>query len=426
MRQLAHSADGSSYSSWDVFPHQVLTGRSHFDPNQDRIRKVWFSTGDIYRIFDDFDSFGTIREPSEQLQSLIPKKIGNREVPIDKNPMFVYFAGRSTVLATPLSFGKFEVQHWPFARSDNQGAKIITQMRIQLEFGSAVTLSECLKKLVILGQFLNLVAGRSQVIENVQIELDKCKSKELPLSLHWILGPIQVGEQELDEPSRIDMPLDGVRRAEEFSQVIEQWFKSEDHTLARARLNSCRERGNCFDVDRLVAAANLFDLTVTLKPLEIPKNLTEIRKNCLDALRALPRSDERDSAIMALSRIGAPSLMKKVLSRAAIVCRYFSLEDLDKVLRQAVKCRNYFVHGPGDNSFNFPAVERHTIFLTETLEFVFAAAELIDCGWNANNWRHRPHTGNHWFSRYISHYDESKADLFSDIERSKKSGSMNQ
>jgi hypothetical protein len=403
-----------------VFPHQILTGRTYFDPDKDRIRKVWFSTGDIYRIFDDRDSFGTIWKTSEQLQSLIPREIGKREVPIGAEPKFAYFAGRSTPLTVPLSFGKLEVQHSPFVRSDAHGAGITTQMMIKLDFLPTVTLMECLQKVSKVGQFLDLVAGRSQGIEKVAIELERYDSTELPLSLYWSLGPQQAGEQVLDEPSWIDMPLDGIRRAEEFSRVISNWFQSDDHSIARVRLNSCRRNGNNFDVERLVAAANLFDLTAVLKPVEIPKELADVRKDCLVALRALPRSDERDSAIMALSRIGAPTLMKKVLSRVAIMRHHFILENLDEVLRQAVKCRNYFVHGSGDKSLNISVVTRHKVFLTETLEFVFAAAELIDCGWDASAWRLRPHTGHHWFSRYISEYAESSGGFFADLERAAK------
>lgn len=189
--------------------------------------------------------------------------------------------------------------------------------------------------------------------------------------------------------------------------------------LLRARLHSCREGGNHFDTNRLVAAANMFDITYSLKPVEVPQELAKVRDECLLALRALPRSDDRDSAIMALSRIGTPTLMKKVLSRAAVLRGHFHLKDLDKVLRQAVKCRNHFVHGPGDKGFKYAAVESHTHFLTETLEFVFAAAELIECGWAASDWRHRPHTGYHWFSRFISDYTQACQELLSDLERAK-------
>ena len=182
-------------------------------------------------------------------------------------------------------------------------------MRVQVEFEPAVNLEECLSKAASIGQFLSLVAGRTQGIENVQFAIDGRDSKELPLSLYWSLGPQQANGQKLDIPSWIDMLLDGVRRPDEFRQVIECWFSTNQHSIARARLHLCREAGNRFDVDRLVAAANLFDLTSSLTPTEVPPELAKVRDECLRAFKDLPRTDERDSAIMALSRIGTQTLM---------------------------------------------------------------------------------------------------------------------
>lgn len=419
MPSQSSNSKGERSWSWSVFPHQVLSGRSHFNPGADRIRKVWFSVGDIYQIFDDFDSFGTLVAPAAELQSSLPRIIGNRHVPIGTEPRIVYFAGRCVLLEASLSFGKLEVQHWPIAVANSHGAHINNQMRIHIEFEPAIDLEECLSKVAEIGQFLSLVAGRTQEIENVGIAMEGRDSNEVPLSLYSSFSPKQTNEQDLDTPSWRDMPLDGVRRMDEFRKVTEQWFFSNNHALARARLHSCREAGNYFNVDRLVAAANMFDLTSTLTPKDVPERLAKVRDDCLAALRALPRCDDRDSAIMALSRIGAPTLMKKVLSRAAILRGHFILEDLDKVLRHAVKCRNHFVHGPGDKGFNYEAVEHHVHFFTETLEFVFAAAELIECGWAAGDWRLRPHTSHHWFSRFISDYSRACQQLLSDIETAK-------
>ncbi|MFA5826140.1 MAG: hypothetical protein WC825_09235 [Gallionellaceae bacterium] len=419
MPTQAWNVDGKHTSSWNVFPHQVLVGHSHFNPSEDRIRKMWFSTGDIYQIFDDFDSFGTLVAPAEQLQSVLPQTIGKRQVPKGPKPRFVYFAGRSNLLEASLSFGKLEVQHWPMAQTDSHGARITTQMMVQVEFEAAVNLEECLSKVASIGQFLSLVAGRTQGIENVQFAIDGRDNKELPLSLYWSLGPQQASGQKLDIPSWTDMPLDGIRRAVEFRQVIERWFSTNQHAIARARLHLCREAGNRFDVDRLVAAANLFDHTNALAPTEVPPELAKVRDECLRALKELPLTDERDSAIMALSRIGTQTLMKKVLFRATVLRGHIRLEDMDKVLRQAILCRNYFVHGSDDKRFNYDVVKSYTPFLTETLEFVFAAAELIECGWGAREWQNRFHTGHHWFSRFISDYPQASQELLSDLDQAK-------
>lgn len=425
MPSQSWNSNGKSSWSWTVFPHQVLSGRSVFNPGADRIRNVWFSVGDIYQIFDDFDSFGTLVAPAAELQSSLPRTIGNRQVPIGTEPRIVYFAGRCVLLEASLSFGKLEVQHWPIAASNSRGAHINTQMKVHIEFEPAIDLEECLRKVAGIGQFLSLVAGRTQGIEKKEVAMEGRDSNEVPLSLYSSLSPKQANEQDLDTPSWRDMPLDGIRRMDEFRRVTEQWFFSNKHALARARLYACREACNHFNVDRLVAAANMFDLTSTLTPTNVPDKLEKVRDDCLAALRALPRCDDRDSAIMALSRIGAPTLMKKVLSRAAILRGHFTLEELDKVLRQAVKCRNYFVHGPGDKGFNYVAVEHHVSFFTETLEFVFAAAELIECGWAAGEWRLRPHTGHHWFSRFIADYSRACQQLLSDIETAKLTKVLN-
>ena len=161
----------------------------------------------------------------------------------------------------------------------------------------------------------------------------------------------------------------------------------------------------------------MFDLAITPPPKGISDDLAKVKDECLRALRALPKSDDRGSAIMALSRIGTPTLMQKVLTRVAVLRGHFLLEDLDKVLRQAILCRNYFVHGPGDERFNYEVVEHHTAFLTETLEFVFAAAELVECGWDGNEWRRRHHTSQHWFSRFVSEYKHESQSLLSDLKK---------
>ena len=110
---------------------------------------------------------------------------------------------------------------------------------------------------------------------------------------------------------------------------------------------------------------------------------------------------------MALKRVGAPSLRKKILARAAVVKSRF---ELDEVLRHAVLSRNYFVHGGGER-LDYAGVEPFTVFLTETLEFVFAAAELIECGWDGAAWKQKLQTGRHWFSRYLNGYSGDGRDL---------------
>ena len=415
----AWGQDGRTSTSWNIQPHQILIGNKHFNPVTDRIRKAWFSTPDIYHLFDDMDSYGIVFRPSPEQVSVIPKTIGNRQVPHGPRPILTYFAGRTELLNAQLAFGKFSVVSSAGPNSSSRGVKIDAKIWIQLEFNEPAELELCLGRIRAIAQFLSIIAGRSQGVEGLHVEKNDADEKPLPIDVYWVLGPRQ-SEEEQHEPSWHDIPLDGIRWPDEFTRVIEKWFDSDDLKPARARLYSCLDAGSHFTPDRLVAAANLFDLSIGTATEEISRELAQAKQECLRILKAVPCSDDRDGAIQALHRIGSLTLLKKVLTRANILRGHFQMGDLDKILKQAILFRNYFVHGPSDTRFKYEVVEPHRIFLTETLEFVFAAAELIECGWEGRSWHLRPHTGDHWFTRYLSDYDEASRSLLAALDNAKK------
>jgi ApeA N-terminal domain 1 len=388
-------------------------GSRHFNPASDMITDVWFSVSDAALIFDDFDSYGVLFDSNVSVLDVIPKSVGDRKVPLGPSPKLAYFAGRCNVLEAVVSEGLISVQHCPIPEmGSSEGIRLRSLLKLGISFSEPTELSSCLNAISKLTQFLSLVAGRSQAVSNVQIQIKGAGDKDRPLSMHWSFAPSAAStENEQDKPSFFDMPLDAIRQPDEFVCTLASWWEtSKIQGLARARLHSCRARGNQFDVDRLVAAANMFDLRVTNVETEVPAGLAQVCKDSVKALKKFPRTDDRDSVIMALQRVGAPSLRKKILARAAVVRSRFVLDDLDEVLRLAVLSRNYFVHGGGER-LDYDRVEPFTAFLTETLEFVFAAAELIECGWDGAAWKRKPHTGMHWFSRYLSGYSGDARNL---------------
>ena len=78
------------------------------------------------------------------------------------------------------------------------------------------------------------------------------------------------------------------------------------------------------------------------------------------------------------------------------------------VTDQAVNCRNHYVHGSEpkfDYINNFDAV----ILFTDTLEFVFAASDLIDSGWDVKTWCQSGTIMSHPFSQYrVTYADRLK------------------
>ena len=119
----------------------------------------------------------------------------------------------------------------------------------------------------------------------------------------------------------------------------------------------------------------------------------------------LPVSPERDSILNALGRIGKATLKRKVRSRAKRITDVIGdrFPDLELVVDQAINCRNYYVHGSETNIDYSRNTDRVTFF-TDTLEFVFAASDLVESGWDIGAWSNHGTTLSHPFGQYLVTY----------------------
>jgi hypothetical protein len=77
--------------------------------------------------------------------------------------------------------------------------------------------------------------------------------------------------------------------------------------------------------------------------------------------------------------------------------------DLELVVNQAVDCRNYYVHGTG-LKIDYSKYLDQVYFLTDTLEFVFAASDLVQSGWDITAWAKKRSTLSHPFGKYWYNY----------------------
>ncbi|TAM83548.1 MAG: hypothetical protein EPN47_05405 [Acidobacteria bacterium] len=144
----------------------------------------------------------------------------------------------------------------------------------------------------------------------------------------------------------------------------------------------------------------------------VPKGLQAARETSRNAFRSLPASPERDNVLGILGRIGKASLKQKIRHRAAMIIsevgeRFPQLLD---VTDEAVDCRNYDVHGSEpkfDYNRNFDAVT----FFIDTLEFLFAASDLVEAGWNIRGWSKAGTVMSHPFGRLLINYPEGLRQL---------------
>ncbi|MFM0673151.1 HEPN domain-containing protein [Paraburkholderia sediminicola] len=230
------------------------------------------------------------------------------------------------------------------------------------------------------------------------------------LDVYMKYGPKR-SKRAYNIPHPGDLPLDPVKRSVEFCKVIANWFEREkDWRQARVRYVGCIEKGSSYDIDRLVAAANMFDILpssafVALTDLKL--DLKEARDKSKLIFRKLDDGPERNSVLGALGRMHKPSLTSKVLQRVEIVTNSFGAQfpGLEKGAAIAIKARNHFVHGKSEG-FDYRRVESSFTFLTDLLEFVFAASDLITAGWDAQTWANAPHSAGHSFAAFRWSYKD--------------------
>ncbi len=421
------SSRGSSTKGSEVvhhyarfFPHYVVVGDEHVDSRSACIRRISFTVDDISSLFYDFDAFGFVIQASEVIESILAQQSKIRRVEAGEWPRVAYFTGKFTVMEVDSVIGKIAVRHRPTSNMGGpEGFYMKNTMYVSIETNSPVTFEDAMDHATCVARFLSTAAGRMQRILDIQIDITggQDDARRSPLRVHWSYAPVAAKSSDSERrPRPGDVPLDPVGRQNEFSSVIKNWVEHDQRRkTARVRYLSCLQKGNSYSVDRLVAAANMFDVLppeATPSPAALPDDLSEAQAAILSMLRKLPRTQDRDSAISAIARLGKPSLPKKVAHRVQIITDQVGpkFPDLANVLRIAISCRNHFVHGSSD-TFDFTAVEPFVPFLTDALEFVFSASELIEAGWDASRWCREPHGTGHNFARFRWGYIETVSQL---------------
>lgn len=141
-------------------------------------------------------------------------------------------------------------------------------------------------------------------------------------------------------------------------------------------------------------------------------DLRDAKVKCQEIFSKLSNSPERDSILGALGRIGKSSLKQKIRHRAGLLTDAVGnrFPELFTVTDEAVNCRNFYVHGSSprfDYSKNFGLVS----FFTDTLEFVFAASDFIESGWDIHAWIKAPTGMSHPFGGYRVSYAANLKEL---------------
>jgi hypothetical protein len=394
-----------------VFPHYIVHGDRHITPTEKIITEVSFIMDDASTLFYDFGAFGHVTDARPFIEQLIRADGIDDQVKPGPNPQILYFTGQHEIFSVDTVIGRIFGSHNLKMNSwgGPDGVSLLNAISVTIAFKEGVWFRDAIHQAYLLLLYLGLLVGRPQNTVSLRIRVKD--DSDIPVYLDVFQSMLFHPDQHHgnQEPHPGDVVLNVIRRPEEFSQVTANWIaKADEWNDARMRFFNCFKEQRNYTIERLIASANMFDIlpkSAVPAEIELSKDLELARDASRNTFRSLPKSPERDSVLNILGRMGKANLKQKVRYRLKKLTDLLpdAFPDIILVCDEAVNCRNHYVHGgeaPFDYSNEFDAV----ILFTDTLEFVFAASDLIEAGWDIKSWMEGHIKYHHPFGRYRQGY----------------------
>lgn len=391
------------------FPHFVFLGSSGLTADY-KLCSISFSVDDAKAIFYDFGAFSIALHRQDALKAILVEDMDNigRKVEWGEHPIIAYFTGKFRIMTADTELGLVTVNHRPSYGSGSPGGIAIkNEIFVRLDLTQPTQISGVIGSLMQLLRFLQLIAGRQQKITGISVMLEGAAEHEW-LNVCWCLAWSR--QRDGRQPHARDMPINGGVEPAAFGAILTSWLSiDERRRVARTRFAETFAQGNHYTSERLVSAANMFDLLpsecfTTLNAL--PPDFAQARDDAIDLFDKLPESDLQLQAVRDLGRLGKHNLKSKILQRferlTASAGSKFS--QLDQVLRKAVDARNYYVHGTSVSDKKLKFFREMMTFHTDALEFVFASTELLDAGWDYGGWASGGTSMSHPLGEFAANY----------------------
>lgn len=408
----------------EIFPHYIVIGHGYLAPSEAKIISLSYSFSGGSLICSYGKSFDIIYPKPNDLKSLVDaeherlaevlssdeSKPEPRETPIGEHPIVAFFDGNHEIAKASIPSATVTISNGVTYRSPSaKGAGFTNRIVHSVEFHEGVTLGGAMDVLRNLHKFYELLLGYRQKYKKIELVFDGAdETANAPMKLHWSRCNAGIEKRKRDVHP-VDIPALATLDRKMFETMLSNWMRSMPE-MAPSRLRLLNGMfSKVYSYDRIIGAANVFDLLPsdrTPKEEEISEELKAKIAAAHADFRSLPQTSIRDSVLSILGRTGKPSLRSKIIYRAEIVNKAFGnqFRDIEMACRQAVLCRNHYVHG-SDAGFNYEDDFQSFVFLTDTLEFVFAASDLIECGWDVANYCKHGGTASHPFHRYMLNYE---------------------
>lgn len=423
-----HRFDENSQFESIFFPHYAVVGEEFISSGEPVIQAIRYHFKNVDCLVSGRETFQSLHpeiaeihqilEMDHKCKERIAEEYGWESRPfnpqIGEHPHILYFSGLWEIVSTSAEIGKVSLTN----RSSHTGGSaagigIKNQVTANIEFTEPKTLDEATHALRTLHGLFELSLGNRQSFCWIELELthrSKETSHDRPQTaqLYWSL----CNERVQGDPTTSlgDILLCPDRNPEEFATVAKGWMNSAE-SMGDPRVRFATAFFGSYSIDRIVGAANMFDLLPSShvpKTKEVDTSMREAMVQCRKTFSDLPDSFARQSVLSTLGRIGKASLRDKINHRADKIIEVAGdkFPELYLPCSQAVLCRNHYVHGSA-GSFDYQKHFTEFAFIVDTLEFVFAASDLLDLGWDMRRWMSQGVTMTHSLGVYIINYSQN-------------------
>lgn len=420
--------DNSSQCEITIFPNYVIVGQEFIHSEDLVIKAIHYHFENINSLVSGHEIFRSLRPDNEEVARILetdhkrlermaeehdwPKRPFKPQ--IGEHPHLLYFSGQWEILSIQINSGKVSLTNrTTHSPGGARGIGIKNEVTINIEFSEAKILDDSIDTLHTLHRLFEISLGYRQRYRWIELELarrSKIATHDLPqkASLYWSLCNERVETDTKGSLNNVLFSPD--RHPEEFSKVAAEWMNSTD-SMGEPRVRFATAFFGNYSIDRIVGAANMFDLLPErLSPgtKKINVELKNAVAECRKIFEALPDSFAKQSVLSSMGRIGKASLRDKIYHRAdtIIAVAKENFPDLYLPCHHAVAARNHYVHG-STRSFDYQQNFPEFAFITDTLEFVFAASDLLDLGWDLKRWMREGLSMTHPLGAYVINYPDN-------------------
>ncbi|MCY4614322.1 MAG: hypothetical protein OXB94_11985 [Nitrospira sp.] len=405
----SYGRQGDTSNFCTIFPHYVVFGDQHISYTDKEISKVSFLLDDATTLFHDYNAFGFASDARSIVKQIVESGNMDCEIGIGNRPLVAYYTGKQEIFSSNTVHGTISASHAPgYTMGSSRGVKIDNTIYIHIKFDEAITFMDVVDRLWKAKRFFELIVGRAQNLVECIIDTGT-DEKPQPLDVYSSMTPKYQRPEKDFEIIWQDVLIDAVRNPNRFSDVLAAWLERENIWRdARERFFQSFEKQKNYHINRLISAANMFDIMPEAafpEPEKLPSDLNDAKEKAKKIFKELPQTAERDSVLSELGRVGSLRLKRKIASRCSCLLSRIGerLPELSLVTDEAVNCRNHYVHG-SESRIDYNKEPNIQFFLTDTLEFVFAASDLIDAGWDIVAWCETGYHVHHPLGAYMERY----------------------